>query len=754
MTKYKFNVQWLLFIILIMATIIVNGQSEKICLLDKSNAMPISGATFQYADQNGLSDESGNIEFDLVEGTSMKLSHVSYGEWQLSEAMLKSAIQEGLYFRESLTVNLYPVTVIALRSKFDETETLDLDFQDKMAHDVGALLTQTPAISSIRKSGNYGFDPVLRGFKYDQLNIVLNGAQSAIAACPNRMDPPTSQMSPNMLERIEVLKGPHALRYGSAFGGTINFIPSPLRFSEKLKTYGRLSGGYDSNGEIMRSEGLLGFSSKHYDLSLFGSWSQGKDYKSGDGTTVQADFLRSSFGATLGLKLTEHQQLRLSATANTARDVDFPSLPMDLIEDNTWLFNARHDITFKSGNLKSWNTTLYGSFVDHLMNNLLKSLDPRMLNAETYATTYNYGGRTEGIWGFDNSNLYAGLDYRSDGAEGNRVREFLMGPNAGKTFTDNVWQEGQINKTGLFAEYHLQKKSFKWIISGRLELNTSNISDAAAEYILVYPDTKSTQLNSGISIGGVKTLAYNISIGLWLGRAQRCGNLTERFINYFPVGMDPYELLGNPQLNPEVNNQTDLTFEWKVEKSSVKVDVFAAYLQDMISSVIDTNLKPRLPSSPGVRQYTNLDKAFKTGFEASWSQLLFAGLQHQFSIAYTYAQNLELDEPLPEIAPLDMRYSLIGNYLNNKLRPEVTYRLVLEQSRVSPEYGETTTPGFNLLDVKVAYKINQMFNVTAGIQNLLDENYYEHLSRFVKGTDIPIYAPGRNIFISLNLNFM
>ncbi|MEZ5022434.1 MAG: TonB-dependent receptor plug domain-containing protein [Chitinophagales bacterium] len=70
-------------------------------------------------------------------------------------------------------------------------------------------------------------DPVLRGFKYDQLNIVMDGVQSATAACPNSRIPPTSQMAPNMLDRIEILKGPHALRYGSGFGGTINFISNP-----------------------------------------------------------------------------------------------------------------------------------------------------------------------------------------------------------------------------------------------------------------------------------------------------------------------------------------------------------------------------------------------------------------------------------------------------------------------------------------------------------------------------------------------
>ena len=88
------------------------------------------------------------------------------------------------------------------------------------------------------------------------------------AACPNRMDPPTSQMAPNMLERIEILKGPHALRFGTGFGATINFIPTELNFSNTIQPYGRISSSYESNGQIPRTETQFGVTGQNYDLSL------------------------------------------------------------------------------------------------------------------------------------------------------------------------------------------------------------------------------------------------------------------------------------------------------------------------------------------------------------------------------------------------------------------------------------------------------------------------------------------------------
>ncbi len=652
------------------------------------------------------------------------------------------------------TISLYPATVIALHPKASEVESLDLDYPDQMAHDGGALLTQVSGINGIRKSGSYGFDPVFRGFKYDQLNVVINGAQTASAACPNRMDPPTSQMAPNMIQRIEVLKGPHALRYGCSFGATINFIPVAPAFTEQEHVYGRLSGGYESNGQVIRSEALLGMSGKKYNLGLFAAWSQGNDYTTGDGVSVPADFLRGSFGTQLGLKLTDRQTLKISATRNLARDADFAALPMDLRDDDTWLFNVEHGVVFQNQNLRSWKTSLYGSFVKHLMDNLEKNLDPRTVNAETHATTNNYGGRTEGTWSFQSSRLYTGLDFRVENAEGTRVREFLMGPNAGNSVNDNVWQDGQITRSGLFAEYHLQGLGIRWVISGRMGLNISDIRDPDQGFSDLYPETRTTQINPGISVGGTKALGDHFSMGLWLGRAKRSGSLTERFINYFPVGQDPYEMIGNPMLAPEINNQADLNLQWRSAGTLLRLDLFAAYLQDHISSRIDTTLSPRLPSSPGVRQYINMNKAFKTGFELTWGQQLFAGIHHQFSVAYTYGQDLERDEALPEIAPLDLRYHLSGSYLKDRLSPYITFRYVLEQSRISAEFGETVSPSFGLIDLGLSIQVHKLVGIRAGVNNLLDKSYYEHLNRSARGpAALPIHAPGRSFFLSFNLDF-
>ena len=733
----------------------VNAQeNERIQLIDQNTNEPITEATFQYADQNGISNEEGFIEFQFVPLEKMKLSHVTYGQYILTEEDIRTAMSNQIFHWEESPLMLYPVTILALRPKTNENKIIKLDYQDNMAHDGGSVLTQTPVISTIKKSGSYGFDPVLRGFKYDQLNIVLDGVQSATAACPNRMDPPTSQMAPNMLDRIEILKGPHALRYGSGFGGTINFISTPKRFTEERDLYGRVSAGYETNGHVFREEGVIGVSGARYDVGLFGSWSQGRDYKDGNKQSVDGEFLRGSLGIAAGFKLTDKHQLNGHVNNNLARNADLPAYALDLSKDDTWMVNLGHIANIQKKTLKTWESAVYGSFVKHLMDNELKELDPRMVDASTNAKTRTYGGRTEGLWKWTNMTLYTGVDVRVEEAEGIREREFLMGPMMGKTVFDNAWQHGRINKTGVFAEYHYAKKGWQLVLASRLEVNNANTLETSAEFSNVYNDTKITEFNPSVSIGTVKNFKKGASIGLWLGRAQRSGSLTERYINYFPIGQDPYEMLGNPNIQPEINNQADLTFQYRHAKASINVDVFASYLQDAISSAIDTSLTPRIPSSPGVRSYINIDKGFKTGVEFTWLQEWVKGLQHQMSLAYTYGQDLTRDEPLPEIAPLDMRFRLMGNFVRGKVKPEFGVRHVIQQARISTEYGETQSPSFTILDASFGSQISDVFGIIFGVKNLLGTQYYEHLSRSVVAATHPIFEPGRSYFISLNLNFM
>ena len=122
-------------------------------------------------------------------------------------------------------------------------------------------------------------------------------------------------------------------------------------------------------------------------------------------------------------------------------------------------------------------------------------------------------------------------------------------------------------------------------------------------------------------------------------------------------------------------------------------------------------------------------------------------------IAYTYGQDIERDEPLPEIPPLEIRNVVSGTYIKDKLKPEIVVRYVMKQSRVSREFGENITPDFVLLDLKVGYAIFDNLKLNAGIKNVFNKTYYEHLNRIAQSTGSQIFAPGRSLYLNANFLF-
>ncbi|WP_320112984.1 TonB-dependent receptor domain-containing protein [Draconibacterium orientale] len=745
----------LVYLLLFMLLVHISYSQEKtIQIIDKETKLGIPDVRYQYNEMRGFSDKNGSVVLQIEAGSELFLSHLQYGKVAFSSAEVEQLAKDGVITLEQSSTYL-PVTVVLVHPTAGDKRKMEFTVQNKLAHDAGNLLESVASISTIRKSGAYGFDPVLRGFKYDQINLVLDGSQTASAACPNRMDPAASQIPINMIAEAEVLKGPHSLRYGNAFGGTINFKSSAPDFKEKATPVGRVGTSYESNGNIFRTEGVAGVSGSKVDFRMFGAYSTGDDYTDGDGVDITACFNRLNWGGKLGVKLSQTQNIGILVSNNIAKDVDFPALPMDLREDNTWLINASHSAVFYDKALSSWNTSVYGTMVDHLMDNYDKILDPRMVDAITDAETRNYGGRTELRFDFNKGYLYAGADYRFESADGYRERTMLMGPMAGKVLSDNVWQDAEIKRTGLFGEWHIAQPGFQFVVSGRLDINSSKANNPDPRFEEIYSGLKSSQVHSSLSVGGTRLFNENISLGLWAGMATRSPGIAERYINQFPIGLDPYEMLGNPDLDPEINNQLDLVFRYQTEKTNINLNVFTSVLRDYISSEIREDLQPAMSTSSGVRQFVNIKKALMTGFEANWTQRYNSFLSHDLGLVYTHGQNQQLDEPLPEIPPMEFHYHLMGNFAEGKVKPEIKFRHAMKQDRIATSYGETETPAFNVVDAKVSWMMSRVFNATGGVQNLFDEAYYEHLARSVRGANArPIYSPGRSFYVTLTISFL
>jgi iron complex outermembrane receptor protein len=226
----------------------------------------------------------------------------------------------------------------------------------------------------------------------------------------------------------------------------------------------------------------------------------------------------------------------------------------------------------------------------------------------------------------------------------------------------------------------------------------------------------------------------------------------ERFINSLPIGLDPYEVVGNPQLRPEANVQLDLLLQYKKDRTDVQLSPFLSWVDDYISTVVDPTLKPMIATSPGVRRYINIDRARLMGVELSAAHWFNDRFGNELTISYTHGTNMDRNEPLPEINPFDIRYTLKGQMLKGRLTPTATLRHTAAQNRVSEAFNERTTAAFTLVDLGLVLKVKDAWNLSCAVQNLFDVAYREHLSRYIRPT-LPLNSMGRNVVIMAAYTF-
>ncbi len=76
-----------------------------------------------------------------------------------------------------------------------------------------------------------------------------------------------------------------------------------------------------------------------------------------------------------------------------------------------------------------------------------------------------------------------------------------------------------------------------------------------------------------------------------------------------------------------------------------------------------------------------------------------------------------------------------------------------EQDRVGSARGENPTNGYVTADIQTGLKIWNSVSLQAGIENLANENYVNHLNAKNPFTGQQLPEPGRVFHIDLSFNF-
>ncbi len=642
------------------------------------------------------------------------------------------------------------------------------------ARDIGDFMRSQPNISGIRKGGT-GIDPVIRGFKYSQLNVQLNEGHKIEAACPNRMDPPTAHVDISDIQQIEIFKGPYALRFGPNFGGLVHLHTWPEKVPDHFQANVTAITGFESAWTGLKESLALMIGNRYFQVKLAGNYKKYGDYQDGNGNTVPSSFERYNYGAMVRITPSEKHTIILSEDRATGKNLDFPALPMDERLDFTTLYSA--DYVYKNPGkiFQAAHAKIYLSDVNHEMDNKQRPVSDTVV-AVSEISAINFGYRAEGGFSIAGGTFHAGTDMEDISKDGNRVKTFIMQPTM-PVKTEKLWDNAHISNYGVFAEFVRPFGRFIPVFAIRLDFNQAGSDTMTYENMqgaTIYEQDKvsSSFTNFSLSVGSDWALNDRLTMNLSLGKGVRSPDMTERFIILLPIGYDNYDYLGNPALKPEINYQADLSVKWQVPKTGLfNFGIFFSFVNNYIAGVQvpESVVKPQTKGVYGVKQFTNLDNAWLTGFELSYSSPSDKVWVVEAQAGLTYGINPEAvhyiieegevtgseiikNDALPEIPPFEASAGFSWKFFEGRLIPKAIIRAVTAQNHISIAYDERETPGFILAGLSLYYKFNKVLDVSAGIDNLFDEAYYEHLNRNMVGTRANFYEPGRNIYINLKFS--
>lgn len=700
---------------------------------------------------------------------------------RISRLILLAAILVNLNNINGQTVPI-PDTLISLKEfevsdfmgkkVFQPADTVGLStISHVAARDIGDFLRSQPNISGIRKGGS-GIDPVIRGFKFSQLNVQVNEGQKIESACPNRMDPPTAHIDIDDIQMVEIFKGPYALRFGPNFGGVIHLHTWPENKQDKFQVNVKASTGFESAWIGMKQHLAVTGSNRLFLLKLSGNYKKYGDYQDGNGNTVASSFERYNYNGLLILTPWKKHSFTISYDYAVGKNLDFPSLPMDERLDKTNLYSF--DYVFKNAGevFQGMHIKLYQSDVQHEMDNKQRAISDTTV-AISIIDAINTGYRAEASFSIARGTFHAGTDMEDIRKDGDRVKYMIMQPTM-PVKNEKLWDNAHIQNMGVFAEYSRPIKNITGVAAIRLDFNqaTSNpltFENMQGQAVYFQDDVESSFVNLSFSLGADWFIRNNLVLGLSAGRGVRSPDMTERFIILLPIGYDNYDYIGNPALDPEKNHQADVSVKWTIPKAGmIKFNIFYSLVTNYITGqlVPESVVKPQTKGVYGVKQFINIDKAWFSGLELEYHTPVANPWLLEAIAGYTYAVNplaihyitengqvkgLEevKNDPLSEIPPFEGTVRFSWKFFNGKLVPKANIRAVAAQNRVSASYEERTSPGFVLAGLSLFYQFNTVLQVSAGVDNLFNQAYYEHLNRNMIGSKEDFYEPGRNFYITL-----
>jgi iron complex outermembrane receptor protein len=615
---------------------------------------------------------------------------------------------------------------------------------------IGETLSKQPGVSAT-SFGPSASRPILRGFQGERVRVLTDGIGSIDVS--NTSVDHAVIIDPLLAERIEVLRGPSALLFGSsAVGGVVNVIDTRIPRAIPAKGY-RLDGiaTYGSAANE-RSGGLAGDVAvgEHLVLHADGSWSKSDDLHIG-GYALTAQRRQEALATSL---------LPPPAPVPGEDPIDYAAnaairgtLPNTAAE--TWTAGVGASIITDTGNLGvsySHYDSLYGVPVRYATLPDQGQEAPRL---DIVQNRFDLRGEVQTGGGFlDRIRIRAGhatyrhFELEPDGAVGTafynngtearlelvQTKKGAWQGASGVQYFNRVFDvvgdeaflpKNETNQTGFFTLQQLDFGAFKAEGGLRYEL-----TDVAARTPLGDERFFAGQRHFGAlsgSIGASYGISDAVRIGLNLSHTERAPSAEELFANGAHAGTQAYEL-GNPDFKLEKSWGLEATLHAHGEGYSFDASAYYNRFSNYISENQVAQSVCEAAAAPSGRdvefpcfQMTQAD-AIYYGLEAEGSVMLarIGTFKINADALGDYVHASIVDEgPLPRIPPMRVLGGLEAQ--SDTLNGRIEVEHVFDQDRIAA--FETPTDGYTMVNASVAinpFGADNKTTLTVSANNIFD----------------------------------
>ena len=661
---------------------------------------------------------------------------------------------------------------------FNAVSTLDsFDIALASAGSLGDALQREPGIAS-RSFGPGSSRPIIRGFDGDRVLILEDGLRTGDLSSQSGDHGVT--IDPNGAERIEIVRGPATLLYGSnAVGGLVNVITPHESYREAL--FAGTRGQFSTNVGSANAETGTTASLQHAQGNLLvwggGSMRRTDDYDTPAGTIENSATKLRNARAGLGW----FGDRFFASGGFTAEDGrygvpfanEFHGHHDDHGDDHNEAEEEHHDEEgddheeeveidleshrrvgrFDMGLRNLGNRVIEGVHV------ALNVIDWNHDELEVEEGIENVGTR------FTNRTyvLRADVDQQQTDRFSGRfgawaqLRDFeAVGAEALAPQTDQASFAAFAYEEVAFGRVRLQ-------VGGRVEQNDYRTAarvgghddhdmddddhgddhDVEEEEHLEAPDPRDRQfLGTSTSIGLHADVGADSAVVANLTHSHRAPALEELY-NFGPhVGNLAFEI-GNPELDAETTLGLDVSFRHQTDRVRSHLNAYVYAIDNFIFGDRPGAVEDTLP----VLDFIQGDSRF-AGFDAKSSVRLGGNAWATLGVGYVDATLTTTGEPLPRIPPLRGTLSLDIPYGGFTLSPELEF--AGQQADVFRD--ETKTDGYSVVNLRASYvwprqHMAHLLSFTG--YNLTDALYRNHTS-FIKDL-----APemGRGVKVNYSVRF-